>query len=162
MLKPKFHFGFTLLELVIAISIAVLVLALAVPSITGLQKAQKLRQTYEQFDGFVQNVRGKAITEREDLLTVWDDDGITVVSNKPGTPDTPEAASTPQHFSLAQGALKLQRTAALWKDPPAEWMFWHSGICEPVVVTYKGTEGAWRAQYDPLTGQGQLLAEDVP
>jgi len=169
MFQPKANSGFTLLELVIAISIAVLVLSLAVPSITGLQKEQKLKRTFEQFDGFVQSVRAKAIMERHDLLTTWDDDGINVVSSNPGAADRSnapagdaETAAAPQHFSLGQGTLKLERPAALVKDPPAEWMFWHSGVCEPAIISYKGTDGSWKAVYDPLTGQGRITEENVP
>ena len=52
------------------------------------------------------------------------------------------------------GAITLERPAAMAKNPPPEWIFWHSGICEPAIITYKGPEGAWKAQYDPLTGHG--------
>jgi len=150
--------------MVLAVSICVIILAMAIPSISGMLKEQKLRETFDRFDEFIQTVHTKAVTGQQDVLTVWSDDGIAVetgtdaANNQQG--GSAEAGSVPQHFAL-DGLLTVERPAAMMKDPPSEWMFWRSGACEPVFVNYKGAEGAWRAQYDPLTGQGRLIAEDT-
>ncbi len=152
------HTAFTLLEVVISISICVIVLAMAVPSVSGMLREQKLRKTFDTFNDFIQGVREKAVTGRQDILTVWSDDGINVITENTGDTQT---GSESQHYSPTGGALTLERPAALIKNPPAEWMFWRSGVCEPVIVNYKGGEGTWRAEFNPLTGQGKLLSEDV-
>jgi prepilin-type N-terminal cleavage/methylation domain-containing protein len=58
----------------------------------------------------------------------------------------------------------IERPVALLptKQVPAEWTFWRSGTCEPVVIKYSGPNGSWVAQYHPLTGHGTLLEERLP
>jgi hypothetical protein len=45
--------------------------------------------------------------------------------------------------------------------PPAEWTFWPNGVCEPVVVSYKGPAGRWQARFDPLTAHGTFLSSET-
>src|SRR5207245_11676403 len=60
-------------------------------------------------------------------------------------------------FVLSRGdVLKLTLPAALTKNPPAEWIFWPSGTCEPAVVEFSGRDGAWSAHCRALTARADL------
>jgi prepilin-type N-terminal cleavage/methylation domain-containing protein len=150
----KSRAGFSLFEIMIAVAILAMVMTLAVPSVTSLLREQKLKETFEGFDGFVQQVRTQGATTRKDLLIVWDKDGLSVL------PQT-DADGEPLHFTPPEGSLTIERTAALGKDPAPEWIFWQSGICEPAIISYSGPAGSWKVQYDPLTGHGTFLSEEV-
>ena len=75
--------GFTLIELMLAVAIAAIVLMLAVPSIVSVFKDDKLSETYNNFDQFVQKTRTRSVVEQKDLILVWDKEGIEVVAADP-------------------------------------------------------------------------------
>jgi len=52
--------------------------------------------------------------------------------------------------------IKISLPAALIGKPPAEWIFWPSGTCEPARVQFRGPAGTWTADYSPLTAQPEL------
>ena len=54
-------------------------------------------------------------------------------ANRAGEPIILDTLAVPENE-----VLDLTRTAALGEKPPGEWVFWPNGICEPVVVSYKG------------------------
>ena len=146
--------GFTLLEILLAIMIGMLLLAIAVPSISGMMRDQKLKETFTKFDDFVRQVQQKSIERGQTLVMVWEEGGITVAILDPSNPDDRTAD---EHFSFDDGAKwSLQRPAALVKKPVWEWPFWKSGACEPVIVNYEGSGGTWSAEYSGLTGHGKL------
>ena len=55
----------------------------------------------------------------------------------------------------------IERPASLLppKDTPPAWTFWRSGTCEPVLISYTGPDGSWTAQYNPLTGHGEIIEQ---
>jgi hypothetical protein len=55
----------------------------------------------------------------------------------------------------------LERPAALSSHPAAEWMFWPSGVCEPVKIAFQGRAGKWVASYEPLTVHGVFMESRV-
>jgi hypothetical protein len=55
-------------------------------------------------------------------------------------------------------SLKVSFPAALLEQPPPEWIFWPSGNCEPAVVTYKGNDGKWTANYSALTARSETVS----
>ena len=60
-------------------------------------------------------------------------------------------------FRIGKGNwIKVSLPAALTSKPPAEWIFWPSGTCEPATVQFRGPAGAWTANYSPLTAQPDL------
>jgi hypothetical protein len=68
-----------------------------------------------------------------------------------------EQAKVLSQFALAGGdILKLTLPAALTKNPPAEWIFWPSGTCEPAVVEFSGRDGSWSARYSALSARAEL------
>ena len=151
--------GFTLLELILAIAIALMLLATANPSLDGLFDEQRLRETHEAFEQLVRNAHARSINERRNYVLVW---GPTGIELQPDAPIPEDAAAEPVRLDFAEGAtITLERLAALEKDPPMEWMFWRSGNCEPVVVTYNGEPGSWIVKYDPLTVRGTLIEQVI-
>ena len=154
--------GFTLLELMLVVMIGSLIMGVAVPSVAGLMREQKLKQTFEEFDDFVRTAQSRAIGERGTYVMVWEKEGINLVPLDPVATGGREAAAAPQTFAFAEDAIwTLQRPAALVKQPVWEWPFWRSGACEPVVVTYESPAGTWMAEYNGLTGRGKLVEIDV-
>lgn len=169
--------GFTLLEILIAIAIGLLLLLVAVPSVSGMFREQKLRETFQKFDEFVRAAQTRAVTERRTFVMIWDEAGIELVPLDPTAPDpatpaagsetaetTPagEEAATPEYFAFTEGgSWALQRPAALVKKPIWEWPFWRSGLCEPAIVHYESEGGSWSAEYSGLTTRGRIIAMEV-
>jgi prepilin-type N-terminal cleavage/methylation domain-containing protein len=148
--------GFTLLEILLAIVIGLLLMSVAVPSVTGLLRDQSLKKTYEQFDDFVRTAQMRAVSEGRTLVMVWDEGGITLV---PLDPDSKEEDAKTEAFSIPDGCtFTLERPAALVKKPVAEWPFWRSGTCEPVIVHCESKAGTWTVEYNGLTVRGRVLA----
>lgn len=157
--------GFTLLELMLVVMIGSLIMAVAVPSVAGLMREQKLKQTFEEFDTFVRTAQTKAVQGRRTIVMVWEKDGINLV----GLDAAPEEAAEPaegsggaETFAFSEGnTWTLQRPAALVKKPVWEWPFWRSGACEPVIVSFESPAGTWSAEYNGLTGRGKLTDMEV-
>ena len=62
------------------------------------------------------------------------------------------------HAGAERGeSLKFAFPAAIEEDPPPEWIFWPSGNCEPAVVSYRGRDGGWTANYSPLTARAEIV-----
>jgi hypothetical protein len=70
-----------------------------------------------------------------------------------GDPDIPTAT-----LVLDKGqAYLLRLPATLEKNPPAQWIFWPSGVCEPANVRFKGPDGSWEVNYSPLTARPEIV-----
>jgi len=151
--------GFTLLELCLAVAIGLLIITMMIPSMSGLFSAQKLQATFEEFDAFVRAAQKKSITERRDYVMVFEEGGISL---EPAEPDEDDASNEMPHLTMAEGAdIVIERPVALEKNPPMEWYFWKSGVCEPVVASYKGPLGTWTVEYEPLTARGHVIEENA-
>jgi prepilin-type N-terminal cleavage/methylation domain-containing protein len=87
---PRRH-AFTLLEILIAIVIGLMLLLIAVPSVSGMIREQKLRETFQKFDNYVRAAQTRAMRERRTYVMVWDKKGIDLV---PLDPTVPDAART--------------------------------------------------------------------
>ncbi len=138
----------------LAIVIGLLLMGVAVPSVIGLMREQRLKETYEQFDDFVRQAQTEAVTKGRTMVMVWDEASIELV---PLDPEAREEGAEPRIFSFPDGAtMSLARPAALVKKPVPEWPFWKTGACEPAVVSLEGPGGVWTAEYNGLTGRGRL------
>ena len=152
--------GFTLLEICLALFISLLLITLAVPSIASLLAEQKLKRTFDAFDTFVRTAREKSMTERRTYAMSWGEDGITLLPVE--RRDTDDPAAEPERFLFAEGeSLTLTRPSALMKKPPAEWVFWRSGLCEEALITFTGAAGSWSVRYDPLTTHATFIDSEV-
>jgi type II secretory pathway pseudopilin PulG len=150
--------GFTLLELCLAVAIGLLIITMMIPSMSGMFNAQKLQRTFEEFDAFVRDAQKKSITERRDYVMVFEEGAISL---EPAEPDENDEGVEMPHLPIAEGAdIVIERPVALEKDPAMEWYFWKSGVCEPVIASYKGPLGTWTVQYDPLTARGSVLEQN--
>ena len=152
--------GFTLLEICIALFIAMLVITMAVPSVMAMLAEQRLKASFDTFDGWVRKAREKSIAERRTYALVWAEDGIALVPAEGRDTDEPDAE--PERLVFAKGeTFTLERPSALMKEPPGEWVFWRSGLCEEALVSFKGGAGSWRVHYDPLTARGTFTDSEV-
>ena len=139
-------------------AIAVLLMGLAVPSLTGQVARRKLQETYDRLDGMVSQAREKSMREGRPYLLAWNKEGVVSLypadlNNDQRKKQGATAAMFPDH---ASEHYKLFRPNSLSNDPSAEWTFWPTGTCEPVVVEYAGNGGEWKASYNPLSGRGTL------
>lgn len=143
----------------LVVMIGTLIMGIAVPSVAGLLREQRLKQTFEEFDNFVRTAQSKAVKESGTFVMVWEKEGISL---EPLDPVAAEAAGAPEHFSFSEDTTwTLLRPAALVKKPVWEWPFWRSGACEPVVVSFESPAGSWSAEYSGLTGRGKLVDMEV-
>ena len=148
--------GFTLIELAIAIFIMVILLMLAVPSLDGVLADRRLRKSLDAFNGIVRQAQERSVTERRSYLIIFHEGKIGL---RPEGLMKDEDPAPVAMLTLGRGeSLKFVFPAAMMEDPPAEWIFWPSGNCEPAVVSYRGKDGGWTANYSALTGRAEVVS----
>jgi len=148
--------GFTLIELAIAVVILVLLLMLAVPSMSGVMADRRLRRSLDGFNAVVREAQERAMGERRAYLVMVYDNKIGL---RPAGLLRGESPEPTVKFTLNKSeSLKLFFPAALVEDVPPEWIFWPSGNCEPVTVTYRGNDGSWKANYSALTARSETVS----
>lgn len=146
--------AFTLIEIALSIFILLLLLVLAVPSLSGVIADRRLKQSLNSFNQLVRQAQERSVTERRAYLIVW---GKSSVLLRPEVFAEGEEEKLQAVFRLPKGSwIKVSLPAALTGKPPAEWIFWPSGTCEPARVQFKGPAGTWTADYSPLTAQPEL------
>ena len=146
--------AFTLIEIALSIFILLLLLLLAVPSLSGVIANRRLKQSLDSFNQLVRQAQERSVTERRAYLIVWGKSSI-VLKPEIFTKDEEEKATAV--LRLPKGSwIKISLPAALIGKPPAEWIFWPSGTCEPARVQFRGPAGTWTADYSPLTAQPEL------
>jgi type II secretory pathway pseudopilin PulG len=146
--------AFTLIEIALSIFILLLLLLLAVPSLSGVVANRRLKQSLDGFNQLVRQAQERSVTERRAYLIVW---GKNSVMLRPEVFGEGEEEKSTAVFRLPKGSwIRVSLPAALLGKPPAEWIFWPSGTCEPAIVQFKGPAGTWTADYSPLTAQPEL------
>jgi type II secretory pathway pseudopilin PulG len=146
--------AFTLIEIALSIFILLLLLLLAVPSLSGVIANRRLKQSLDSFNQLVRQAQERSVTERRAYLIVW---GKSSVVLKPEIFTKDEEEKATAVLRLPKGSwIKVSLPAALIGKPPAEWIFWPSGTCEPAIVQFRGPAGTWTADYSPLTAQPEL------
>jgi prepilin-type N-terminal cleavage/methylation domain-containing protein len=165
MSHPSSRRAFTLIELMLAIAIAIAVTALAVPNMRGAAAERRLHETFDRFDAFARKAQLYAVSQQRSWTLIFDPGRITLQPDEP-TPEERESGGSPlqEVLATAEGeSYSLARHASLLapRDTLAEWTFWRSGTCEPVIVSYDGPDGTWSAQYNALTGHGEIVDQVV-
>ena len=146
--------AFTLIEIALSIFILMLLLMLAVPSLSGVIADRRLKQSLDSFNQLVRQAQERSVTERRAYLIVW---GKSSVLLRPEVFTKDEEEKATAVLRLPKGSwIKVSLPAALIGKPPAEWIFWPSGTCEPARVQFRGPAGTWTADYSPLTAQPEL------
>lgn len=146
--------AFTMIEMAIAVFIMVLLLALAIPSLNGVLKDRRLRRSLDEMNKLVHSAQERSVTERRPYLISWQKDQLIL---RPESFAKEEAKEPTTIMRLRKGdAFLLRLPLALIDDPPADWIFWSSGTCEPAIVSYKGVDGSWTAKYSTLTARAEL------
>ena len=146
--------AFTLIEIALSIFILLLLLLLAVPSLSGVIANRRLKQSLDSFNQLVRQAQERSVTERRAYLIVW---GKSSVLLQPEVFAEGEEEKPTTVFPISKGSwIKVSLPAALLGKPPAEWIFWPSGTCEPATVQFRGPAGTWTANYSPLTVQPEL------
>jgi type II secretory pathway pseudopilin PulG len=146
--------AFTLIEIALSIFILLLILVLAVPSLSGVIANRRLKQSLDSFNQLVRQAQERSVTERRSYLIVW---GKNSVLLRPEVFAEDEEKKPTAVLGLTKGSwIRISLPAALLGKPPAEWIFWPSGTCEPATVQFRGPAGAWTASYSPLTAQPEL------
>ena len=143
-----------MIEIAIAVLIMMVLLLLAVPSLTGVMADRRLKRSLDGLNALVREAQSRSVTERRNYLLVW---GKKDIALRPEELRKGEGDSPVMMLKLQKGdAFKLSLPVALEKDPPAAWVFWPSGTCEPAVVTFRGNDGGWTAIYSALTARPEL------
>jgi type II secretory pathway pseudopilin PulG len=146
--------AFTLIEIALSIFILLLILLLAVPSFSGVIANKRLKESLDGFNQLVHQAQERSVTERRAYLIAWGKNGVVL---RPEVFAKDEEEKPTAVFRVPKGGwMKVSLPAALMDKPPAEWIFWPSGTCEPAKVQFRGPAGTWTAEYSPLTGQPEL------
>ena len=148
--------GFTLVELAIAIVILIVIMMLAVPSMSGVLADRRLRRSLDDFNSMVRQAQERSLAERRSYLLVWADGKVGLQpegarSGEDRKPVVVRKLAKDESFTVAF-------PAALLEEPPAQWIFWPSGNCEPALVTYHGKDGSWTARYSALTARAEMVS----
>src|SRR2546430_7063175 len=131
--------AFTLIEIALSIFILLLLLMLAVPSLSGVIANRRLKQSLDSFNQLVRQAQERSVTERRPYLLVW---GKNSVLLRPEVFAEDEEKKPTTVFRIGKGNwIKVSLPAALTSKPPAEWIFWPSGTCEPATVQFRGQIG---------------------
>jgi type II secretory pathway pseudopilin PulG len=155
-LRPDRPAGFTLIELAVAVMIMIILMMLAVPSMQGVFADQRLRRSLDAFNAIVREAQERSVTERRPYLIIREKDKIGLRAEGLNRGESPEPETK---WKLVRGeSLNIKFPAALVEEPPAEWIFWPSGNCEPAAVTYHGRDGTWTTNYSALTGRPEIVA----
>src|SRR6476661_2116859 len=118
-------------------------MAMSVPSLTGVLAERRLRRSLDEFSDIVHQAQERSIAEHRPYLLVWTKSTVELRPEVLLKDDDPNPVA---EFSLSKGeSISLILTAALVKDPPAEWIFWPTGNCEPATVKFVGPRGTWNA-----------------
>jgi type II secretory pathway pseudopilin PulG len=151
---PSDHAAFTLIEIVIAVFIMLLLLGLAVPSLNGVLADKRLHRSLDRFNDLVRQAHERSLSERRAYLVVFSEQGVAL---QPASIAKNEAQGPRDSMPLARGEKwHIDLPAALSRKTPPEWIFWESGVCEPVRVSYSGPDGKWSAEYSPLNALAEL------
>jgi type II secretory pathway pseudopilin PulG len=146
--------AFTLIEIALSIFILLLILLLAVPSLSGVIANRRLKQSLDGFNQLVHQAQEHSVTERRAYLIAWGKNSVVL---RPEVFAKDEEEKATAVFRVPRGSwIKVSLPAALTDKPPAEWIFWPSGTCEPARVQFRGPAGTWTADYSPLTAQPEL------
>jgi len=152
----RYQRAFTLVEIVIAIFILLLLVLLAVPSLNGVLADKRLHRSLDRFNDLVRQAHERSLAEHRAYLIVWND---TYISLQPAA-----FLKTEEHQPIDTIPITrhdrwgLELPAALMKKVPAEWIFWESGVCEPLRVTFAGRDGSWATEYSPLSALSEVVA----
>ena len=131
-----------------------LVLMLAVPSVNGVLADRRLRQSMDKFNNLVAQAHEHSVTEHRPYLLVVGKKTIDVRPEVIAKDDDPDPiAELPLDD---RESVKLTFPAAMMKAPPAEWIFWPSGVCEPAVVEFLGRNGHWAITYSALNARPEI------
>ena len=152
--------AFTLIELMLAVAFALAVMVLAVPAMRGLSGEKRLQEKFDKFDELTRKAQLRAVSQQQPWTLAWDRRTISLQPDE-STPEELLNGGRDLRESFAfddNETYSMKRTTSLLleKDTPAEWTFWRSGTCEPVIVAYTGPDGTWTAEYNPLTGRGKI------
>jgi type II secretory pathway pseudopilin PulG len=146
--------AFTLIEIVLAIVIMLLVMLVAVPSLTGVMADRRLRLSLDKFNGLVNQAHEHSVAEHRPYLVELDKGSVEV---RPEVYTKDEDPSPIADYSLPEtDSISLKFPAAMVKNPPPEWIFWPSGVCEPAIVDFAGRNGAWTVTYSPLNARPEV------
>jgi len=146
--------AFTLIEIALSIFILLLILVLAVPSLSGVIANRRLKESLDGFNQLVRQAQERSVTERRAYLIAWGKNSVVL---RPEVFAKDEEEKPTAVFRIPKGSyIKVSLPAALTARPPAEWIFWPSGTCEPARIQFRGPAGTWTADYSPLTAQPEL------
>ena len=127
---------------------------LAVPSFTGVLADRRLRRSLDSFNNLVHEAQQRSLAEHRAYLLVVGTKSVELRPEALIKGDDPKPVA---EFPIGRGeTVKLVLPAALTKDPPAEWIFWPTGTCEPAEVQFAGPNGIWTANYSALSAQPTL------
>lgn len=161
--------GFTLIEVMLAVAIAIIISLLALPSLRGMNKERELQESFDRFDALARKAQANAVTQQRGWTLKWDERSITLTPDSLSSEEMEQAnlggEAVGDSIAITEDeSFILERPVSLLppKDTPAEWTFWRSGTCEPAIIKYTGPAGSWVAQYNPLTGHGEITEQRLP
>jgi prepilin-type N-terminal cleavage/methylation domain-containing protein len=153
--KMRDRNGFTLLELAIAIVIALVVLSVAVPSVNGVLADRRLRRSLDGLTALVRQAQERSVVEHRSYIILMRDKKFALRAEGVSKGEGSGPIAT---IPWKRGeSYRLWFPAAMEENPPAAWIFWSTGTCEPAVVSYQGPDGIWMAKFSTLTARPEIV-----
>jgi prepilin-type N-terminal cleavage/methylation domain-containing protein len=148
--------GFTLFEIVIAVFVLLLLLGLAVPSLSGVLADKRLHRSLDRFNVLVGEAHERSLADHRAYLIVWSDGEILL---RPAVVLKTEEHPVIDSIAVSRSEKwKVEFPAALTKKTLPEWIFWESGVCEPLRVRFASSNGSWTAEYSPLSAFSEIVS----
>ena len=146
-----------------------ILLMVAIPSFAGYYADRLLTDRLEEFHTLVMRARAHSMASDAPAYLVVTPTGIALEPRPIGEDgervedlprfggDAEGSNSNDDFFAVARGSrVELLLPHTLTQGSPDRWTFWPSGNCEPAVVSYKGPEGSWTLEYNPMSADYRL------
>ncbi len=152
--------GFTILEIVMVMAVVTLLIGAAIPEISGMVRAERLKAPARELEGMAITARYQALAEQRPYQIILSQKGFRL--ERLGDAKTGGVVAT---YDLADDiALELATwPEEKWSQPRQHvWYFPPSGLCEPIRIMFRKGEAYFYQKYSAVTGWYQEESLVVP
>lgn len=145
--------AFTILEIVIVLSIVTLLVAAAVPEVSGLLLAEKLKAPARQLEAMAITARCNALAEQKPYQIVLQPYGFRLERINVG-----KSNDVLSDFQMSEDVTFELATwpEEVWSRPRNHlWYFPPTGLCEPIRVMFRKDDSYFAQKYSAVTGWDQ-------
>lgn len=142
--------AFTLLEIVMVLAIVSLLIGAAVPEISSMMLAEKLKAPARELEAMAVTARCNALAEQRPYQIILNQAGFRL--------ERPGGKAPMQEFHMAKDVVFEMASwpEEKWGRPESHiWYFPPSGLCEPIRVMFRKGDSYFMQKYSAVTGWDQ-------